>query len=151
MDGSTLRVPASSDNAEAFGIPHSGRSLGAFPLLRIVTMMDTHSHLALRAQMGPFSVGDPTLARALVEQLPQDSVLLMDMGLCRYEALARISAQSSRRFWLTRKKRHLRCHWLKTLGAGDELVTLPRPRSCRRSRSPERFTTSGPAIRRRRC
>lgn len=129
MDGSTLRVPDSFDNAEAFGIPKSGRSLGAFPLLRVVTMMDTHSHLALRAQMGPFGVGEPTLARPLLEHLPSDSLLLIDMGLCGYEALARISAQGGRRFWMTRKKRNVRCHYVKTLGPGDELVTLPRPKS----------------------
>jgi hypothetical protein len=67
------------------------------PLLRIVTMIDPHSHLALRAQKGPFAVREPTRARPLLEQFPQDSLLLIDMGLCGYEALARISAQGGRR------------------------------------------------------
>lgn len=53
MDGSTLRVPDSFDNAESFGIPKSGRSLGAFPLLRILTMLDTHSHLRCALRWDP--------------------------------------------------------------------------------------------------
>lgn len=82
MDGSHLVVPDSFDNAEAFGIPRSGRSLGAFPQLRIVTMLDTHSHIALRG----------------------------------------------RRFWMTRKKRNVRYRVVKTLGPGDQLVVLSRPK-----------------------
>lgn len=128
MDGSHLVVPDSFDNAEAFGIPRSGRSLGAFPQLRIVTMLDTHSHIALRAQLGPWTVGEPTLAKPLVEQMPPDSVLLVDMGLCGYEILARISAQGGRRFWMTRKKRNVRYRVVKTLGPGDQLVVLSRPK-----------------------
>lgn len=128
MDGSHLVVPDSFDNAEAFGIPRSGRSLGAFPQLRIVTMLDTHSHIALRAQLGPWTVGEPTLAKPLVEQMPPDSVLLVDMGLCGYEILARISAQGERRFWMTRKKRNVRYRVVKTLGPGDQLVVLSRPK-----------------------
>lgn len=137
MDGSHLVLPDSFDNAQAFGLPKSGRSVGAFPQLRLVTLLDTHSHLVLRAQLGPFSVGEPTLAKPLLEQLPADSVLLVDMGLCGYEILARISAQGGRRFWLTRKKRNVRYRVVKTLGPGDQLVVLSRPKGLSGELPPE--------------
>lgn len=137
MDGSHLVLPDSFDNAQAFGLPKSGRSVGAFPQLRIVTLLDTHSHLVLRAQLGPFGVGEPTLAKPLLEHLPADSVLLVDMGLCGYEILARISAQGGRRFWLTRKKRNVRYRVVKTLGPGDQLVVLSRPKGLSGELPPE--------------
>lgn len=137
MDGSHLIVPDSFDNAEAFGIPRSGRSLGAFPQLRVVTLMDTYTHLALRAQLGPWDVGEPTLAKSLMAQLPDDTLLLVDMGLCGYEMLARVSAQGGRRFWMTRKKSNVRYRVVKSLGPDEELVVLSRPRGLDPSLPPE--------------
>lgn len=127
MDGSLLRLPDSFENAEAFGIPKSGRGTGAFPQLRLLTLIDTDSHLALRAQMGPSRDGELTLAEPLFAGLPDNSLLLLDMGLACYKTLCLILQQGGRRDFLVRKKKNVRLQVIRTLGPGDELAILRRP------------------------
>lgn len=139
LDGTQLRLPDSFENAEAFGLPKTGRSVGAFPQLRLVATIDTHSHLALRAQVGPCTDGELTVAEPLWDQLPPDSLLLIDRGLGCYKTLAPLSQLPGRRYGLTRKKKNVHSRVIKTLGPGDELVVLRRPKNADKS-LPETLT-----------
>jgi hypothetical protein len=139
MDGTQLRLPDSFENAEVFGVPKSGRSRGAFPQLRLVTVMDPYTHLALRGQIGPCTQGELTVAEPLWKQIPPDSLLLLDMGLGCYRTLAQLNELGERRYWMTRKKKNVHCRVIKHLGPGDDLVVLHRPKGLDRS-LPETLT-----------
>src|SRR5680860_1219635 len=68
MDGTCLDVADTPDNDAEFGRPGSGRGegVGAFPQLRLVALAECGTHAMFAAAMGPYGVGEPTLARQLV-------------------------------------------------------------------------------------
>ena len=61
VDGTTLRVPDSTDNAGFFGYSHSVRSESAYPMMRGVGLMALRSHLLAAVAFGPnVAVRSPT-------------------------------------------------------------------------------------------
>lgn len=129
LDGSTLRVPDSSENDAHFG--RAGTSRGeapaAYPQLRLVTLMVLRSHLLLDLAFGPYSSGELSLARQLWPQLPQRSLLIMDKAFATYENFLTLSDPAQQRYWLTRAKhgqRMPRLHPIQELAPGDALVQL---------------------------
>ena len=52
VDGTTLRVQDTEENEKKFGRPRNGRSLGAYPQLRVVALMVLRSHLLVDLAAG---------------------------------------------------------------------------------------------------
>src|SRR5436190_8391774 len=57
VDGTTLRVPDSTDNAGFFGYSHSVRGQSAYPMARGVGLMALRSHLLAAVAFGPNAAG----------------------------------------------------------------------------------------------
>jgi hypothetical protein len=93
LDGSTLDLPDSTANAEAFGRQVAGRGHSAFPQLRFVTLVENGTHVLFGSQLGPYGTGEATLAQAIWPHLKADMLCLADRGFFSYgawkEALAR--------------------------------------------------------------
>jgi hypothetical protein len=53
LDGSTLAVADSAANDAGFGRPGSGRGPGAFPQLRLVSLLESGTHVLFGAGLGP--------------------------------------------------------------------------------------------------
>ena len=58
VDGTTLRVPDSTDNAGYFGYSHSVRGESAYPMVRGVGLMALRSHLLAAVAFGPYAAGE---------------------------------------------------------------------------------------------
>lgn len=86
LDGSTLDLPDSAANADAFGRQVAGRGRSAFPQLRFVTLVENGTHVLFGSQLGPYSTGEATLARAIWPHLKADMLCLADRGFFSYIA-----------------------------------------------------------------
>ena len=134
VDGSALRVPDTPENEGAFGRPGTSRGGAAgYPQLRLVVLMVLRSHLLAGLSLGPWSVGEVTLAEPLWEKLPDHSPTILDRGFLSYALLHRLATSGAERHWLTRAKSNLRWRPLRRLGPNDELVEILLSRQTRRA------------------
>jgi hypothetical protein len=124
VDGTTVRVPDSSENRQHFGGQSSGdRGESGYPQARVVTLMALRSHLLAAARFAPYSVGETTLAAELWPEVPEDSLCIVDREFLAAGCLLAIE-QGRNRHWMTRVKKLTRWRTVKRLGRGDELVEL---------------------------
>jgi hypothetical protein len=85
-DGTCMRVPDTTANEAAFGRPGSGhRSIAGYPQVRLVALMAVRSHLIVAANHGGMDQGEPTLIQPLLEQIPDDSLTILDRGFISWK------------------------------------------------------------------
>ena len=125
MDGSSLCVPDSEANAAHFGRHHSGQyaTASAYPMLRMVWLIDVHSRLVRAARFGPYSKGELTYAYELISDIPEASVVIMDRLYHCSPMLLPLMAAGQRHF-LVRAKAHAKWRVLRSLGKEDDLVEV---------------------------
>ncbi|MBX7102357.1 MAG: IS4 family transposase [Myxococcaceae bacterium] len=125
MDGTTLRVPDSPENREEFGGQHAGGGRGdsGYPQVRVVALMAVRSHILAAFRFGPYASGETTLARDVWDEVPADSLVLVDRGYLVKKDLYNLE-RSRNRHWLTRSKVNTRWSIIETLGKGDYLAEL---------------------------
>ncbi len=134
VDGSTLRIADTPENDSTFGRPGSSRGgAAAYPQLRLVTLMALRAHLLAGLALGPYRTGEATLAETLWDQIPDDSLTLLDRGFLSYGLLHRLQTQGSSRHWLIRAKAKLKWRVLRRLGANDHLVEVTLSKESRRA------------------
>ncbi|MGH7553666.1 MAG: IS4 family transposase [Longimicrobiales bacterium] len=133
VDGSALRVPDTLENEEAFGRPGSSRGAAAYPQLRLVVLMVLRSHLLAGVSLGPWSVGETTLAEPLWARLPDRSLTILDRGFLAYALLHRLATSGAERHWLIRAKSNLTWKTVRRLGPKDQIVEIPISRQTRRA------------------
>ena len=125
MDGTTLRVPDSKENREEFGGQHAGGDRGesGYPLVRVVAMMAVRSHVLSHFRFGAYSIGETKLAREFWDDVPEDSLVLIDRGFLVKKDLYNLE-RSRNRHWLTRTKVNTRWSIIEKLGKDDYLAEL---------------------------
>ncbi len=123
MDGTTLRVPDSPENREAFGGQHAGGGRGesGYPQVRAVALMAVRSHLMAAFRFADYHTGETTLARDIWQEVPEDSLVLVDRGFLVKKDLIGLE-MSGNRHWLTRTKVNTKWSVLEKLGKDDYLV-----------------------------
>jgi len=98
VDGSALRVSDTPENETAFGRPGTSRGGAAsYPQLRLVALMVLRSHLLAGLSLGPWSVGETTLAEPLWGKLPDRSLTILDRGFLSYALLQRLATSGAER------------------------------------------------------
>lgn len=133
VDGSALRVADTPENDQAFGRPRTGRGGAGYPQMRLVVLMVLRSHLLAGLNLGPWSVGEVSLAEPLWAQLPDRSLCILDRGFLSYPLLHALQASGGERHWLIRAKSNLIWRTVQRLGRHDQLVELPVHRNTRRA------------------
>jgi hypothetical protein len=132
-DGTCMRIPDTAVNEAEFGRPGSGRrSTAGYPQARLVALMAVRSHLVVAAAAGGLDQGEPTLVQPLLEQIPDDSLTILDRGFISWKLAHEIRSQGRERHWLLRAKKKLTWKVLKKLGTGDVLVEIELTRQLRR-------------------
>ena len=124
IDGTTVRVPDSDENFEHFGKPGSKRAEAAYPQVRVVTVLDLGLRLISQAKMGPLSQGENTLAKSMLNDLPQNSLCLMDRGFMSFAHFYKISQNQENRHFVCRAKSNTRFRFKERLPDGSILATL---------------------------
>lgn len=128
VDGTTLPVPDSPVNRKEFKGPSDGKKRAGYPALRVVALMVLRSHLLLDVVMADYGTGELTMAKPLLENVPPNSLTIMDRYYPTYNMLYRIQAKGGERHWLVRgrqwKEKQNNWRVIKKLAAGDALVEI---------------------------
>jgi hypothetical protein len=132
LDGTTLLVPDSPANAQAFGYPSGGRGDGAFPQVRKLSLVETSTHaevaFVLRGIRGEHS-SEQAMAPALLRHLTPDMLLLWDRGFLSYRLWQQATATGVQ--ILARVRANLVLRPVRTLSDGSYLAYLYANASCR--------------------
>jgi hypothetical protein len=89
VDGTTLDLPDTPENARVFGRPSTNRGLGvgAFPQLRIVWLVEAGTHLLCDAVLRPYFRGEAPAARQVMRSVRAGMLVMWDRGLHSYAML----------------------------------------------------------------
>src|SRR5215207_806222 len=85
IDGTTLDVADTPENARAFERPTTGRGAGAFPQVRVLALIETGTHAICDAVLRPCRSGEVPTALRLVRSVGPGMLLLWDRGFHSYE------------------------------------------------------------------
>jgi hypothetical protein len=122
LDGSTLDVADSAANDAGFGRLGSGRGPGAFPQLRLVSLLESGTHVLFGACLGRYSEGESTLARTVLAALRPGMLCLADRQFFSHALWRQALASGADLLW--RVKGNLRLPCETALPDGSYLTTL---------------------------
>jgi hypothetical protein len=97
IDGTTLDVADTPENARAFGRPTTrrGRGAGAFPQIRVVALIETGTHALCDAVLRPFRCGEAPAALRLLRSVGPGMLVLWDRGFHSYEMVRATRARGA--------------------------------------------------------
>jgi len=126
IDGSTLRVPDSPENWQAFGGSEGNgvRAGSAYPTVRVAALMAVRAHLLAAMRFDAFDVGELTLAKTLWEEIPRDSLTLVDRNFLLGVELSQLAADGTNRHWMTRAKSTTKLRVVQRYAKNDALVEI---------------------------
>ena len=78
LDGTTLDVADTRANVRAFRRPGASRGTSAFPQVRLVSLVESGTHVLFGTAIGPYREGETTLAHRVVPALRPDMLCLAD-------------------------------------------------------------------------
>lgn len=134
-DGTTLRVPDSKENAEAFGYPVKAEA-ASYPLIRCVCFCETGTHAAFAATMRPYASNEVEMARSLLGNLKPGMLLLADRGYFNYDLWKDAMATGADLLWRVSSAWELAK--LHKLSDGSWISDLMPPRARRSKEAPIR-------------
>ncbi len=108
-DGTTLEVPDTPANREAFGLPYSEKGVSAYPRLRVVGLVETGTHVLFGAAQGSYSTGEVTLAREVLKHLRPGMLCLADRYFYGYALWTQACDTGADLLWRVRRNIRLPC------------------------------------------
>ncbi|WSW96305.1 IS4 family transposase [Streptomyces sp. NBC_00989] len=119
FDGcSSIKVPESDRNVDWFG----PQSRGGYPMVELMTLVETGTRALIGAVFGPTSVGETDYARRLLHHLRPDMLVLWDKGFDANAFLANVAGTGAQ--FLGRIRANRRTPVLACLGDGSYLSVL---------------------------
>ena len=110
LDGSTLEVADTKANEKAFGRPGASRGTAAYPLLRLVGLVENGSHVLFGVQLGGYKTGETTLAKEAVQHLQKDMLCLADREFLSYKLWNEARGTGAALVWIAKKNLRLPCY-----------------------------------------
>lgn len=92
LDGSSLALQHTPENAAEFGLPASKHGEGAFPLLRLVGLLEAGSRAIVAAAFGGWRQPELALAEAVLPALTPGMLLIEDRGFIGYDWWQKVTA-----------------------------------------------------------
>ncbi len=92
FDGTSINTPDTEDNDKAFGRPGSGRGRAAFPKIRLVSLIEVATRVAIDFAAMPYCCGEQTIVTRLFRSLQSDMLVLWDRGFHSYKLWKRVIA-----------------------------------------------------------
>ena len=109
IDGSTMDVADTQANREAFGRPGASRGKSAYPQLRLVSLVETGTHVLFGTRLGPYRVGEITLAKEVLGHLRAGMLCMADRNFLGFELWEQARATGADLLWRAKKNRVLPC------------------------------------------
>lgn len=110
LDGSTLDVADTRENREAFGYPGASRGKSAYPQIRFVSLVENGTHVLFGSRMGPYSMGESTLAKSVVKNLTSGMLCLADRYFPGFELWKQAHETGADLVWRGKKNLRLPCN-----------------------------------------
>jgi hypothetical protein len=99
VDGSTTDVPNSKENEEYFGRPSNATRDGAFPQVRWLAAAESGTGALVGATIGPYTVGEQTLARDLLPAFGAGMLVLADRNFLSHTLARDVLATGAHILW----------------------------------------------------
>ena len=99
MDGSTTDVPDSKENDEHFGRPANATRAGAFPQVRWLAAAESGTGALVGATIGPYTLGEQTLARDLLPAFTEQMLVLADRNFLSHTLVRDTLATGAHLLW----------------------------------------------------
>jgi len=109
LDGSTLDVADTADNAKAFGRPGASRGTAAYPQLRFVSLVENGTHVLWGSQVGGYRDSETALARQVVGTLGAGMLCLADRLFFSAALWQQARATGADLLWRVKKTLRLPC------------------------------------------
>jgi len=109
LDGSTLDVADTRENAEAFGRAGTKRGTAACPQLRFVALVETGTHVLLGGRHGTYHDSETTLAADVIPHLGPGMLCLADRLFFGYKLWKQAVATGAELVWRGKKNLVLPC------------------------------------------
>lgn len=121
IDGTCLDVADTEVNDERFGRPGVNKGeRSAFPQARVVGLAECGTHAIFDAVVGPYTTGENTLARDLVERFEPGMLVLADRGFCGFPLWSLAASTGADLLW--RASLVMKPHPIETLDDGSWLA-----------------------------
>jgi putative transposase len=130
VDGTTLTMPDTAANQEAYPQPSSQKAGCGFPMIRMVVLMSLATAALLDMALAPYQgkeTGETALLRELLDNLKPGEILLADRYYCTYWLVAMAQALGVD---VVFRMHHLRDYDFRRgqqLGPDDHVVSWVRP------------------------
>ena len=123
VDGTTFRAQDTPENRAEFGF--ISKKHPVYPQLRMVSLHSTQTRMLLGAAFDSCDIGETTLAKRLLTDIPEDSLTLFDR--CYFSADLMLNWQQFgiNAHWLTPVKKSMRYEVIKRYADNDLLIEMP--------------------------
>lgn len=102
IDGSTLDLQDTQENAEYFGYAEGGRGECAFPKLRFVSLVETGTHVLFGARMGSYATSENALAQQVIGSLSEGMLCLADRLFYSFDFWNKAMCTGAQLLWRVR-------------------------------------------------
>ena len=99
LDGSTLDIPDDPVNEAEFGRPDTSRGTAAFPQIRIVSLVESGTHVLFGTRMGPCRVSERGIAEEVLGSLTPGMLCLADRGFYGFTFWKKARATGAELAW----------------------------------------------------
>ena len=131
VDGSTLSMPDTPANQQAYPQMRSQRPGVGFPILRWVALLGLATGVVLDSAFGPYrgkQTGETALLRSLLSSLRRGDVVLADRYYCSYWMVGLLHQQGGEIVFRQHQLRRTDFRRGRRLDRDDHLVTWTKPR-----------------------
>jgi len=122
VDGSSTDVPNTPENDEYFGRPSNATRDGAFPQVRWLAAAESGTGALVGATIGPYTVGEQTLARDLLPAFGPGMLVLADRNFLSHTLARDVLGTGAHVLW--RASASFRLTPIRVLADGSYLALL---------------------------
>jgi hypothetical protein len=136
MDGTSLKLADSPANREHFDAPRfAAGAVASYPHARMVTLTALNTQLVLAAQFGPCSLSEKALTLPLLEEIPDQSLTVLDKGFMSAELLGKLRRSGQERHFIVPAKSNQQ--WELIEGTGEDGIVKMAVTAAARKFDPE--------------
>ena len=108
LDGTTFDVADTRENVRTFTRPTASRGRSAYPQLRMVSLVESGTHVLFGTAIGPYTEGETTLAHRVVPALRSGMLCLADRQFFGWALWAATRATGADLLWRIKRNARLR-------------------------------------------
>ncbi len=101
IDGAQFRTPDKPELREYYGSANtSTKRQNAYPVMRLVALMNLGSHILLNAVTAPYRQSETVLTHSMLATIPDNSITLFDKLFYSEDLLLTLNQKGCNRHWL---------------------------------------------------